>query len=215
MKNEWIFWTFLWLVLFIITPVIIWYFLWPIHFITLFSFLFLMIYEFGFIRFYLGKKRKIGLRAKLKEKMDLYEPREGDYDKLAQKINVSITAISALASVTFSLIIFSLGFIYLADVVIGFTIDSVIIFAMLTFLMIAGVCYLISLDQYDTSADPSLDMVLKWKMRRVAMDYFVFGWYSLIFGIFVGLSLIDPLLTLVGCCCYVSIHNRFWFQALD
>jgi len=173
-----------------------------------------VIYEFVFIRSYL-EKRRTGLRARFKEKMNQYKPKEADYDRITQKIGMSIAVISALASVTFSLIIFSLGFIYLADVTIGLNIDSFLIFGMLTPLIIVGICYLISLDQYDTSADPSLDVDTKWKMRQLALGYFVFGWYFLIFGIFIGLSLIHPFLTLVGCCCYVSIHNRFWFQILE
>jgi len=212
--NNWQGWTIIWLGLFIVPSLLVWYYSVDIYVITLLSIIFLIIYELVFIRLYL-EKRQTGLRAQLKDKMSHYNPTDDDYDSILQKISVSATVISVLASVTFSLIVFLLGFIYLKEgVEIGLNIDSALIFGMLTSLIIAGICYLISLDQYDTAADPSFDVKTKWKMRQLALGYFVFGWYFLIFGIFIALSLIHPLLTLIGCCCYVSIHNIFWFQTL-
>ena len=212
--NNWQKWTIIWLALFIVLSLLVWYLLGNIYVITLISIILLIIYEWVFIRLYLEKK-KWGLRAHVIEQMNQYNPTYGDYNKILQKISVSATVISILASVTFSLIVFLLGFIFLKEgLEIGLNIDSALIFVMLTFLIIAGICYLISLDQYDTAADPSLDVKTKWKMRKLALGYFVFGWCFLIFGIFTALSLIHPLLTLIGCCCYVSIHNRFWFQTL-
>jgi hypothetical protein len=172
-----------------------------------------------FIRLYLGKK-KTGLRAQLEDQMNHYNPTYYDYDKISRKIGTSVTVLSAFTSVTISLIVFPLGFLFLyifakdENFEIGLNSVSFIIFGMVTSLIIAAICYIISLDQYDTAADPSLDLKTKWKMRQLALPYFVFGWYFLIFGIFIELSLIHPLLTLIGCCCYVIIHNRFWFQTL-
>lgn len=216
--NNWQGWTVIGLALFIVPSLLVWYHSGNIYLITLISIILLIIYELVFLRLYLGEK-KTGLRYQLKEKMNRYTPEEKDYDKISRKIGTSITVLSAFTSVTITLIVFPLGFLFLylakdGNFEFGLNSVSFIIFGMFTTLIIAGICYLISLDQYDTAADPSYDVETKWKMRQLALEYFVFGWYFLIFGIFIELSLIHPLLTLIGCCCYVGIHNRFWFQTL-
>jgi gamma-glutamylcyclotransferase (GGCT)/AIG2-like uncharacterized protein YtfP len=216
--NNWQGWTIIWLALFIGPSISVWYWSVDIYVITLISIILLIIYEVVFIRLYLGKKNT-GLRALLEEKIKGYTPKEKHYDKILRKIGTSVTVLSALTSATISLIVFPVGFLFLylandGNFEIGLNSVSFIIFGMLTSLIIAAICYLISLDQYDTAADPSFDVKTKWKMRQLALEYFVFGWYFLIFGIFIELSLIHPLSTLIGCCCYVSIHNRFWFQTL-
>lgn len=211
MKN-WKTWTVIWITLYIITSVVGVVLFRNIYWISLFSVTLLAIYEFFFLP-HLGRKG-VGLRAQLTKRMDKYKPTEAEYDRIVQKIAIGATTLSILASVAFTLIVFSLGFLYLAKVQIGINVTTILIFGMLIPLIIAAICYLIALDQHDTAADPSLDVNTKWKMRKLSLGYFVYGWYFLIFGILVGLSLLHPLLTIIGSACYVTIHNRFWFQTL-
>ena len=206
-------WTILWLIIFIIPSFWIWDYSQNAYWITICSIIALLLYEFAFIRFYLEKKG-IGLRPQILDRIKKYTAKSEDYNQILQKISISVSAISALTAVTFSLIIFSLVFFYLAKVKVGLNPDTFLIFGMLSSLITAGICYLISLDQYDTASDPSFDVNIKWQMRKLGLSYFVYGWYFLIFGVFIGLSLIHPLLTLIGCCCYIIIHNKFWFQTL-
>jgi hypothetical protein len=183
------------------------------HWITLFSIIILVLYELIFIKYYLKKKR-VGLRAVVETKIDEYKPSEDDYEKVMAKISASISTNSALVGVAFTLLVFSLGFLYLANLKIGLNVETALIFGMLLSLLISGISYLIVLDQYDTAAEPSIDIETKWKMRKQGLNFFVTGWYFLIFGIIIGLSLLHPLLTLAGCIAYTLMHNIFWFQRL-
>jgi hypothetical protein len=183
------------------------------HWITLFSIIILALYEFIFIPYYL-KKKGVGLRAVVCAKMDEYKPSESDNEKVMAKISASISTNSALVGVAFTLLVFSLGFLYLANIKLGINVETFLIFGMLLSLLISGIAYLIVLDQYDTAAEPSIDVETKWKMRKQALNFFVAGWYFLIFGIIIGLSLLHPFLTLAGCIAYTLMHNIFWLQRL-
>lgn len=212
--SNWIGWTLIWWIVYGAATGAVLCFLEDPHWITLFSIIILLIYELVFIPFYL-KKKQVGLRALICKSIDEYTPSDSDHDKVMTKINASIQTNSALAGVSFTLLVFSLGFLYLAGIKIGLNIKTFLVFGMLIPLFFSGVCYLVVLDQYDTAAEPSLGVETKWKMRKLAMNFFVAGWLFLIFGILTGLSLLHPFLTLAGCMFYTLIHNIFWFQPLE
>jgi len=212
--NNWFAWTIIWWALYGITTVITLLFLESYYWITLFSVIILAIYELVFIPYYL-KKKETGLRALICKQIDEFKPAEAEYERVMTKISASISTNAALAGVSFTLLVFSLGFLYLANIEITLDIKTFLVFGMLIPLLLSGICYLIVLDQYDTAAEPSINVETKWKMRKLALNFFVAGWQFLVFGILIGLSLLHPLLTLVGCIFYTLIHNIFWFQSLQ
>lgn len=211
--KAWKAWSLIWILILILLSFVAYHLTGWIPVFSLIPLTLWWIYEIVFIRGHLEKER-IGLRAKLIEQMESYEPKEKDYSMIMEKIQGSLTTLSSLTSVSFALLVFSLGFIYVAKFELGPNLETFTIFVALTSLLVAGILYLISLDQYDTAADPSLKVKVKWEMRKLTLNYFVFGWYFLVFGILTLLSLIHPFLTFVGCFSYIVIHNCFWFQVL-
>jgi len=211
--SSWFFWTVLWCAPYVASAIISAFVLKSYYWITLFSIMILLLYELIFIKYYV-RKRTVGVRAFVNKKIDDYKPSEDDYEKVMTKIITGITTNSALATVTFTLLVFSLGFLYIGNIRIGLNVKTALMFGMLLSLLVSGIAYLIVLDLYDTAAEPSIDVETKWKMRKHAFSFAVAGWYFLLFGIVVGLSLLHPFLTLTGCISYTLMHNIFWFQAL-
>jgi len=111
LKN-WKTWTVIWIALYIITSLVGVVLFRNIYWISLFSVTLLAIYELFFLP-HLGRKG-VGLRAQLTKRMDTYKPTAAEYDRIVQKIAIGATILSILASVAFTLIVFSLGFLYLA-----------------------------------------------------------------------------------------------------
>ena len=205
-------WSIIWLFLLTIPSLLIYFGTKDVWMLALSPLTLILVYELLFIRVYLAR-RKIGLRSKLETKMEYYEPKEEDYGKISEKLAISVQTVSAMAAIAGLLFIgFSL-FSYFIPTQIGLNVESFLLLGMMTTLIISAICNLICLDQYDTAADPSLDINIKWEMRKRGKEYFVLGWYLLLFGIFTGLSLVHPLLTLISCTGYVTVHNRFWFQS--
>lgn len=151
-----------------------------------------------------------GLRKGVDQKLEKYVPSQKDLSSLEIKIGAGVTTFSTMTGVAFSLVIFLLGFFISSNRQIGLNADTVIVSISLIALIVSGFLGLLGLDKYDTAACPSFDVCDKWNMRKSAKKYFVWSWYSLIFGVITALSLIHLLLTLIGYAFYTFIHNLYW-----
>jgi hypothetical protein len=125
---------------------------------------------------------------------------------LQTKISVSVTTFSTLTNLAFILFVLLLGFSVQRDM-INKPYFLIIISVSLISLLLSGFIGLLCLDKYDTAADPTWSTDEKWKIRMNVYGNFFWCWYLLVIGVIVPLSLIHPLLTLIGYLAYIIIRS--------
>ncbi len=173
-----------------------------IYFFILISVMY-WIYELGFIRI-------LSSLSAIEDRVEKFQPKEDDRDRLEKKIAIGITTFSSILGVAFSLLIFLLGFFIISKRPIGLNFDTTIVSISSIALIISGIYSLLGLDKYDTAACLTFNVNEKWEMRKSAKNDFLNCWYFLIFGVMTALSLMHFLLTLIGYTIYVFLRNRYW-----
>lgn len=120
----------------------------------------------------------------------------------------------------------SLGFATITTAIIGFLIAVIVggqnvemktsimvIIFITTFLLVLATILLIHVvDMCDTAQNPTLSISMIKRIRRYAMDYYAYGLICLLAGLFLGLSVIHPYLTVLTSVTYMLIVLNYFFM---
>lgn len=87
-----------------------------------------------------------------------------------------------------------------------------IIFATIFLLILATIILIHCVDMCDTAINPRLPMSMLKRIRTNAMNYYALGLFFLLAGLFLGIAVIHPYLTVVTSISYMLIVLHYFFM---
>lgn len=157
----------------------------------------------------------IGLRAFVqmlyKEPITDRTETEKQQKQLLDKLNATRSTTVGFASITTAII----GIIIAITMTWGSAkpvhIEAIIFVT--TFLLILATIVLIHcIDMCDTAINPRLPISMLKRIRTNAMNYYAIGLFFLLAGLFLGIAVIHPYLTVVTCITYMLIVLHYFFM---
>ena len=177
------------------------------------SILVLLIYEFLFLEKCL-KKRGQSQRDIILSRIQCFDPQNQE-SRILPKIDTAMASLSRFVAIDFTLIVFLLGFTFMSKTQIGLNLNTIIIFFSVLSLFASGVVAVMALNFYDSAADPSTGPQEKWRIRIFNLRPFTLTYQFLSIGVIASFSLLNPVLTGLGCIIYIMCRGYFRKLTID
>lgn len=177
------------------------------------SILVLLIYEFLFLEKCLVKTSQ-SQRHIIVSRIEGFNPQNQE-DRILLKIDTAMTSLSRFVAIDFTLIVFLLGFTFVSGTTIGVNFNTIIVFFSILCLFGSGVVAVAALNLYDSAADPSTGLQEKWKIRISNLRPYTLTYQFLSIGVIASFSLLNPVLTGLGCIIYIMCRGHFRKLTID
>lgn len=157
----------------------------------------------------------IGLRAFVqmlyKEPITDRTDAEKEQKQLLDKLNSTRSISVGFASITTAIIGIIIAITMAWGSVKPVHIEAIIFVT--TFLLILATIVLIHcIDMCDTAINPRLPISMLKRIRTNSMNYYAIGLFFLLAGLFLGIAVIHPYLTVVTCITYMLIVLHYFFM---
>lgn len=136
---------------------------------------------------------------------------EKERKQLLEKLNATRSTTVGFASITTAII----GIIIAITMRLGSAKPvhiKAIIFVTTFLLILATIVLIHCIDMCDTALNTRLPISMLKRIRTNAMNYYAIGLFFLLAGLFLGIAVIHPYLTVVTCITYMLIVLHYFFM---